>query len=265
MSAPMHETRIATRWTDFDALSHVTHAAYPVYFDEARDDLLSLVGHELRGPLTSIHGFNQMMARNLGVVQQQAAQLDRLIGDLMSTSALERGQLSLDLQPTDVSDLVKSGAERFAVGSPDRQLRLSVQSGQEMRADAARLNQVVDNLLTNADKYSPPEMPIELGLEHRDTALVLWVKDRGAGIAPEHLERLFDRFYRTPDAEQKQVKGLGLGLAIVQDLVTAHGGRVWAESAGPGEGSTFYVSLPVPRSAGDGDPDTARLSKTQRE
>ena len=224
---------------------------------QARDELLSLVGHELRAPLTSIHGFSQMMARNLDVVRQQATQLDRLIGDLMSQSALQRGQLSLDLQRVDLSELVKEAAERFRVAVPERQIELHVQSGQEIRADPARLNQVLDNLLNNAAKYSAADAPIDLGLERRQGEAVLWVRDHGAGIAPEHLERLFQRFYRTPAAERKEVKGLGLGLAVVRDLVTAHGGRVWAESAGVGRGSTFFVSLPV-------DPGTSESGQAAR-
>jgi signal transduction histidine kinase len=205
----------------------------------------------MRGPLTSIHGFTQMMARNLSTVQQQAAQLDRLISDLMSKPTLEHGQLGLDFQKVDLGRLVRAAAERFGVAEPERRLELRMQPVPQILADPTRLNQVLDNLLTNAAKYSPPEAPIELGLEERDEAAILWVADRGVGIAPEHLERLFDRFYRVPEAERQQAQGLGLGLAIVHDLVTAHGGRVWAESRGPGQGSTFYVRLPLPDAAPD--------------
>ncbi len=218
---------------------------------QAREELLSLVGHELRGPLTSIHGFTQMMARNLSTVQQQASQLDRLISDLMSKPTLEHGQLGLDFQKVDLERLVRAAAERFGVAEPERRLQVRAHPVPQILADPTRLNQVLDNLLTNAAKYSPPEAPIELGLEALDEAAILWVADRGVGIAPEHLERLFDRFYRVPEAERQQAQGLGLGLAIVHDLVTAHGGRVWAESRGPGQGSTFYVRLPLPDAAPD--------------
>lgn len=211
----------------------------------ARDELLSLVGHELRGPLTSIHGFSQMMSRNLAVVQQQVGQLDRLIGDLMSKSALESGQLSLDLQAMELSKLVADAAERFRVAHPDRELRLSVEPVGEVQADPARLMQVLDNLMSNAVKYSQPESPLDVGLDRADGSARLWVRDYGAGIGAEHLPHLFDRFYRIQDADAQSVKGLGLGLAIVRELVVAHGGQVWAESDGPGKGSTFYVTLPL--------------------
>jgi signal transduction histidine kinase len=211
---------------------------------EARDGLLSLVGHELRGPLTSIHGFSQLMVRNLSVVQQQVAQIDRLIGDLMSKSALESGQLALDVEEVDLGELARAAAERLRAAQPDRALALGVTRQAKVRADPTRLNQVIDNLLSNASKYSPAEAPIGLGVDATETEALLWVTDRGVGIAEEHLSRLFDRFYRVPAEGAQQVKGLGLGLSLVRDLVAAHGGRVWAESPGLGLGSTFRVSLP---------------------
>src|SRR5581483_12192574 len=101
-------------------------------------------------------------------------------------------------------------------------------------------------------KYSPEDRPIRMRVEADEAQVVLRVQDEGAGIEHEHLPRVFDRFYRAPNAKTERVKGLGLGLSIVQDLVLAHGGRVWAESAGPERGSTFLVSLPAAANGREG-------------
>jgi len=211
----------------------------------AKDEFLSLVGHELRTPLTSIHGFSQMIDRNLSVIKQQVGQLDRLINDLSTESSSKGGTLSLDLQGVDLAELARGIAERFKGSYLDRTLELDIKDVAPVNADPARLIQVVDNLLNNAVKYSPPDGSIRVRVGMRDGHVVLGVQDQGVGIASEHLPQLFDRFYRVPDAHTERVKGLGLGLSIVRDLVVAHGGRVWAESQGPGRGSTFWVSLPA--------------------
>jgi signal transduction histidine kinase len=219
----------------------------------AKDEFLSLVGHELRTPLTSIHGFSQLIDRNLSVIKQQVGQLDRLINDLATESSGQGGKLSLDLQPVDVAELVKGVAERFEANYSDRNLELQIEAVAPVQADPTRLIQVIDNLLNNAVKYSPTDGGIALRVGMRDGDVVLDVQDQGVGIASEHLPHLFERFYRVPDEETERVKGLGLGLSIVRDLVLAHGGRVWAESEGRGHGSTFRLSFPVaiPQAAGE--------------
>jgi signal transduction histidine kinase len=213
---------------------------------QAKDDLIALVGHELRSPLTTIRGYSQMMARQLDVVQQQVGQLNQLIGDFMDASRLEGGQLPLAREPVDVVGLIRATAEVFSGAYEGRVLRLRVpESVPFVEGDRARLGQVLDNLLSNAAKYSAPETEIKLVVEVVDSQIRIAVQDKGIGIAAEHMPRLFTRFYRVPGAAAGRVSGYGLGLSIVRDLVAAHGGRVWAESPGPGQGSTFWVSLPV--------------------
>jgi signal transduction histidine kinase len=227
----------------------------------AKDEFLSLVGHELRTPLTSIHGFSQMIDRNLSIIKQQVGQLDRLINDLAAESSGKGGSLSLDLELVDVSELAAAAAERFRASYPDRKLEPRLSPTTAVKADPSRLNQVIDNLLNNAVKYSPRDAPIELGAELRHDQVVLSVRDRGVGIEREHLPHVFERFFRVPNAETEQVKGLGLGLSIVRDLVAAHGGRVWAESDGPGRGCTFLISLPVqPQEEAGAEADPGRVS-----
>ncbi len=209
----------------------------------AKDELIAMVGHELKSPLTSIRGYSQMMTRQLRIVQSQVVQLDALISDFVEASQREGGQLSIARERIALADIAREASERFRGAHEGRTLRLNLDQGAVVEGDSTRLGQVVDNLLGNAAKYSPTEHPITLSVERQDGLVVLSVHDEGIGIAPEHLRAVFDRFYRLP-ASAEHVKGLGLGLSIVRDLVAAHGGRVWAESEGEGKGSTFYVSLP---------------------
>lgn len=220
----------------------------------AKDELVAIIGHELRNPLTSIHGYSQMMTRQLDTVRQQVDQLNRLIGDFMDAAKLEGGQLPLDRQRIDLARQAAVAAEQFRGSHQGRRLRLDLVASAPVDADPARLGQVIDNLLNNAAKYSPPESEIDLSVRLEGGRAVLSVRDHGIGIDPEHLPHLFERFYRAP-GETRQVKGLGLGLSIVRDLIAAHGGEVWAESAGPGAGSTFSIALPLATSsapAGEG-------------
>ncbi|MHB1417382.1 MAG: sensor histidine kinase, partial [Chloroflexota bacterium] len=160
-------------------------------------------------------------------------------------SRIEGGQLPLKRQPVDMGSLVRAAADRFRGAHDGRALRVEVGDVPPVEGDPGRLEQIVDNLLSNAAKYSPPEQAIRLAMGVVEGRLVMTVQDSGVGIAPEHLPYVFNRFYRAPGADTARVKGLGLGLSIVRDLVAAHGGRVWVESAGPGKGSTFHVSLPT--------------------
>ncbi len=121
----------------------------------------------------------------------------------------------------------------------------------KIEGDARRLNQVMDNLLSNAAKFSPPETPISVRTFNDDERVRIAVADRGVGITSEHLPRLFDRSYRVPVADAAAPSGFGLGLSIVRDLVEAHGGRVEVASDGPGTGCTFTVVLPVTLSIED--------------
>ncbi len=212
----------------------------------AKDELIAMVGHELRTPLTSIHGYSQLMGRQLGVVQRQVEQLNRLIGDFMEAAQGESLQLALIREPVDLVELARRAAERFRGAHEGRRLRLELGPVPAVEGDPARLGQVLDNLLANAAKYSAEDQEIVITVGVGGEEVILSVQDHGVGIAPEHLTRLFDRFYRVPGTDTEQVTGLGLGLSIARDLVAAHGGRIWVESDGHGKGSTFRVSLPVP-------------------
>jgi len=155
------------------------------------------------------------------------------------------GRLNLHREPLSVSAVMGSASERFRAANPERKLDLSLDADAFIEGDSERLAQVMDNLLSNAAKYSSPEGTITSKSRMDGAWVRIAVIDRGRGIAPEHLPRFFDRFYRVPTDDAAGPPGSGLGLSIVRDLVEAHGGRVEAASKGLGKGSTFTVILPV--------------------
>jgi signal transduction histidine kinase len=225
---------------------------------QAKDELLAVVGHELRTPLTAIKGYGQLMARQLATVQEQVQRLDGLIGDVLDTARAEGGRLALRREPLSLSDLVGLACERFSVAHPARTLEKQLDARALIEADPGRLNQVIDNLLSNAAKYSPADTVIRV-LTFTDGDWVrVAVIDRGMGIRAEHLARLFDRFYRVPVEDGSGPPGFGLGLSIVRDLVEAHGGRVEVASDGPGTGCTFSVLLPIMLPLDNSEPTPAQ-------
>jgi two-component system sensor histidine kinase VicK len=210
---------------------------------QERDDAVASAVHELRTPLTSVQAYGQLMTRNLQAVQRQVAQLDRLIGDLLR---MESGPVVLG-QTEDV-DLLREAREAAArmrlVGSAEIELDVRSRETYVVRGDAGRLAQVLDNLLHNAAKFSPTDQPITIALRREHEDVVVSVTDRGAGIPADELPRVFERYYRG-DEQRRTVPGAGIGLAVSREIVTAHGGRIWAMSEGPGKGTTVSFALPA--------------------
>ncbi len=212
---------------------------------QAKDELLAIVGHEMRTPLSSIKGYGQLMARQLATVQDQVQRLDHLIADVLDAARSDAGRLNVRREPVSVRQVVASAAERFTAGSPERPLAVSINGDAIVEGDVDRLGQVLDNLLSNAAKYSPTGSTIRLESRVDGQAVFVDVIDQGRGISTEHLPRLFDRFYRVPVEGAVTPQGFGLGLSIVRDLAEAHGGRVEVSSKGLGAGSTFTLMLPL--------------------
>ncbi|MDQ2912808.1 MAG: HAMP domain-containing histidine kinase, partial [Chloroflexota bacterium] len=189
--------------------------------------------------LTAVHGYATLMSRNLQAVQGQLAQLERLMADLLSTKQRPQG----GERPVDAVSAAREAIGRARLRgakvdleAPAEPVRLAI--------GEARFAQVLDNLIANAIKYSPTGEPLRVTVGVAEGVGSVSVTDHGIGIPPEHLARVFDRFYRvggTADA----VAGQGLGLSICKEIVTAHGGKIWAESGGPGLGSTFSFTLPL--------------------
>lgn len=219
-----------------------------------REEFVHLVSHDLRGPLTVIltqtHVLRRMypeadqrLLHAISVIERGGKRLSGMITDLVESARIDSGQVELHKAKVSLPLLVTGLLEQLAAPERER-IRLEV-AGEvpEVSADAARLERILANLITNALKYSPAEAEVRVRVEQKGSELVTSVSDRGEGIAPEDQPRLFSRFYRSSGAKEK-AEGLGLGLYIARMLVEAHGGRIWVESK-PGEGSTFSFSLPM--------------------
>ena len=221
--------------------------------DEQRRDLLADVTHELRTPLTVIQGNLEGLIdgvypadeARLKSILDETQVLSRLVDDLRTLALAESGALVLKKEPTDLAALVDEAAASFRSQADAAGVSLSAEVDAEMPAfevDPARMREVLANLIANALRYTPRGGSIRVrgvmnGGENRVTVSV---SDTGAGIAPEDLPRIFDRFYKARDS-----RGMGLGLAIAKNLVAAHGGEIVAES-GPGQGTTIRFWLPSP-------------------
>ncbi len=227
-----------------------------------KDEFLAMLSHELRNPLAPIVNAMHLLrsqpngdplqerARN--IVERQVTQLTRLVDDLMDVSRVSTGRVHLRLDHVAVSGIVERAAEaiRYLTDEGGHELTVSLPPQPIwLYADAARLEQVVVNLLTNAAKYTEPGGHIWLSVEQERDECVLRVRDTGIGIAPELLPRVFDLFTQSEQSLARSQGGLGIGLALVQQLVEMHHGRVEAHST-LGQGSEFVVILPTALSSG---------------
>jgi two-component system phosphate regulon sensor histidine kinase PhoR len=236
---------------------------------KSRREFVANVSHELRTPLTSIQGYVETLLEEpspkpetarefLGVILKNAVRMNRLTEDLLALASVESPDYKLALQPARASALlddaieslsglvVDSGVELQSSGAPD-----SV-----VMADPDAMNQVFGNLIENALKYAKDGKRIRVGARALDREVEFIVQDFGPGIASEHLERIFERFYRIDKARSRESGGTGLGLAIVKHIIQAHGGRIWAESE-LGKGVAFHFTLPLAPVAPLAQPETA--------
>jgi signal transduction histidine kinase len=231
---------------------------------EVKEEFVAAVSHELRTPLTSIHGFTSLILERgdlpepvrhqLVIVQRNVARLDRLVADLLQTAQVERGLVHLERERTDVAALVRHAVEaaRPAVEKADLTLTARVPEHLMVVVDPQRFSQVVDNLLSNAVKYTPAGGRVEVDLSIADDRVELVVRDTGIGICTRDHDHVFSRFFRSRDAVQQSIQGIGLGLSITRAIVESHGGRIDVESE-VGRGSAFRVRLPLDEPTGQVD------------
>jgi signal transduction histidine kinase len=221
--------------------------------DRLRSDFLSTVSHELRTPLTAIRGFAEYLVDGWDTIPDQqrrdmvyrilhaGARLDFLIQDLLDFSKLERGHLPVELVPHRLSALVEETLRHVDAALEGHQLDLRLDDEAWVMADRSALVRVVENLLTNAAKFSPKGSTISVRSERRGDHVILSVRDEGVGMPEQEHERVFDRFYRVPETAALQ-PGTGIGLAIVKQFAEAQGAEVLLRST-PGEGSEFLLLL----------------------
>jgi two-component system CheB/CheR fusion protein len=221
-----------------------------------QEEFLALASHELRTPLTPMRGYLTLLSRVLETesmdgraqrylarVQEQMQRLQRLVDDLLEVERLQEGKLQLERAAVDLVPLVQGLVEALQAAADGPRVELSAAEGTLVVAgDAARLSQVVLNLLTNAARHAPDSPRIEVRLRREEGGATLEVQDHGPGIAATALSHLFDRFYQAAGRTARD--GLGVGLFITRELVRAHGGAIEVRT-GEGEGATFTVRLPL--------------------
>jgi two-component system OmpR family sensor kinase/two-component system sensor histidine kinase BaeS len=224
--------------------------------EQQRQNMVADIAHELRTPLSVIQSNVEAMldgvlpasSEELESIHQETLLLNRLIGDLRTLSLAEAGQLALDKQPIDLGDVVARVGEKYHLRAEEHGAALSVEIEPRLPqvwADAARVEQVLVNLVENALCYGLSSGGrVTLGARVVPGGVEAWVNDTGPGIAPEDLPHVFERFWRSEKSRNRQTGGSGIGLALVKQLVEAHGGHVSVEST-PGHGATFRIVLPA--------------------
>jgi len=225
--------------------------------ESMRRRLIGDVSHELRTPLTAIKGSMEGLmdgvlpstAETFQQIHAEADRLNRLVDDLQELSRVEARAYQLDFRSLDVSSLVQTVTKRLAPQAESKRISLDFELTPDLTpvlADEDRAIQVLTNLTGNALQYTPEGGQVTISVKRINDEVQFSVHDTGVGISPEHLSHIFDRFYRVDKSRSRQSGGgSGIGLTIARALVEAHGGRIWVESQGEGNGSTFNFTLPI--------------------
>lgn len=249
-----------------------------VALERRKDEFISMASHELKTPITTIKAFTQILARQftqsenpiaatyLSKMDAQVNKLTDLIVNMLEVSRTQQGKLQFHFQDFNLNDLLQNVLEDLQETITTHRILLKGDFNKTVYGDKDRINQVIVNLITNAVKYSPEANKILITissvpmiktkeksptpqLQHKKTRsdkITLAVTDYGIGIPEKHKKRIFEKFYRVEDSNQRShYPGLGVGLYIAAEIVQRHGGKIWVESSGSGHGSTFYFSLPV--------------------
>ncbi len=227
----------------------------------AHDALLSLAAHELRGPLTVIKGYAQLLARqgrttplpgtlthSVEVIEQQSTRLSDMVGELHDAARIRRGDFELIRTQVDLAPLVEAELERRRPLAPDHTLLLLTETTSLVgHWDAMRVGQVIRDLLDNATRYSPEGGVVVVRLGQADGMASVSVRDQGIGVEREQWERIFDYLYRAPNAERRNLSGVGLGLFVSRAIASKLGGRLWVAASDPhaGGGTDFHFTLPL--------------------
>ena len=242
-----------TKWvgtsTDIDEMKRL---------DEHKNDFIKIANHELKTPLTTIKGYVQLLKKmrgnsddkfltnSLNTIENQVNKLNLLMGELLDISRIDSGKLPLHKDAFSLVKLVTETIEDIKAAEQSHQINFELRcvSDIEVFADKDRITQVLNNLLTNAIKYSPAANKVNVELYIEQNSAIVSVQDFGIGMDSEELLKIFDRFYRVSGEDEVTFPGFGIGLFIVKDIMDRHKGKIWAESE-KNTGSTFYFSLPL--------------------
>jgi two-component system, OmpR family, sensor histidine kinase BaeS len=223
--------------------------------ERRRRELVSDVAHEFRTPLATVEGYVEAMSdgtlprsdENLALLTRETHRMARLLEDLSKVSKAEERQLDLRFAVSEARDLVARAAQTASLAYADKGVTLDVREGPAsapLLVDVDRMAEVLGNLLVNALRHTPVGGRVGIGARLSRDHVEIWVEDSGEGLAPDDLERVFERFYRVDRARARASGGSGIGLTIARAIVTAHGGRLWVESRGRGAGARFTLTLP---------------------
>lgn len=224
--------------------------------EQRKNDFISMVSHELKTPLTSVISFVQVAQKRanqsndkiagdmLERAGKQLGKMTRMINGFLNVSRLESGRIQIDHQHFDLAVLLDEVQQDIASTTSSHKIVFEPVKETWVNADREKIEQVFNNLITNAVKYSPPGSAVHVAFDVVDNKVQVSVRDEGMGINKEDLPRLFERFYRVKETETNHIAGFGIGLYICSEIVKRHGGEIWVESQ-PGKGSTFYFTLPV--------------------
>jgi PAS domain S-box-containing protein len=225
---------------------------------QMKDEFLATLSHELRTPLSAILGWSQVLRRGsrdgadlqrgLSTIERNARAQAQLIEDLLDMSRITSGKVLLDMQTVDPASFIDAAVETVRPAADAKGIRIERHYGDGTPAvagDPGRLQQVIWNLLSNAIKFTPRDGLVTIEVGEREEQVAITIRDNGAGIGPEFITHVFERFRQADASMTRSHGGLGLGLSIVKHLVEQHGGTVRAESAGVGQGASFTIELPV--------------------
>ncbi|RZL13302.1 MAG: PAS domain S-box protein, partial [Pedobacter sp.] len=224
--------------------------------EQRKNDFIAMVSHELKTPLTSVTGYAQVLKRMankagdlkpatlLDKMELQLKKMSAMINGFLNISRLEGGKIQMDVREFDMSLLIKEIADEFTATTSGHLITYHEVNSQIVVADRDKIGHVVNNLVSNAIKYSGSSSQIEISCDTKEGELLFSITDQGIGVNSQDLPKLFDRYYRVQGSQSTSVSGFGIGLYLSAEIIERHGGRIWAESE-PGVGSTFYFSLPL--------------------
>ena len=226
--------------------------------NRVKDEFLATLSHELRTPLNAVLGYTRMLRtgkisedrheRAFDIIERNAKVLSQLVGDVLDVSSIVTGKVTLKIGECDLASLASAAVDMIRPSADAKGITLRLHGAQmplRLHCDPARLQQVLWNLLTNAVKFTPRGGAIDIHVGIDDSFAKVTVSDTGAGIKPEMLPYIFQRFWQADTTVKRQLGGLGLGLALARHFVELHGGVITAESKGEGLGATFTITLPI--------------------